>query len=893
MSGILRWAEKVLENVDQKYAGKTGEGVVGTERPPATSGGVDQISLAPPAAEMSFSSRQFQRSGKLMATKIPLSTTTASVPPTSSADDDAFFDALSSAFSKGTAMSAITEPPKNVTPLPTQPSSPLLPAVSPLPTSLVDSTTPGQITSADLASLFVNAGSADILAPASSPPHPYSAAPTPGASPRPPLPPEIPTTGEQTPRALDGSSSSAAAIPPSPTPSPAPLVPVNPIAIPPTPTNPSPEPSPPAVVPVGSQPATPRSVPPSPTPPLQPSPRAAASAAPPHSPASSPAPLPPLAPRVPPLALGTKAEAITPAAVPNNSAATETGAPDSDRGRKREPTPQVLSAHSSRPGPAAGRTETLLAEKTQLCKELATRLDEVTQLRSLQARVDELELDCQRQHSRMELLKNAFTAAKEETKASVKSHDLRPITTQALAVELKAARTVSTQQESDVSTERRMAQQQIVALGGALKALQSETALQINGWKASLKFLQQREQARRALLPLVLEGERAEMSRSVVAAQRQCDEQSHRMEYLEQRSRGLESELARARAELRDYRQRATAVLEEKDRQIADLQRAAQGDHPERAEKDGEAAQGPQEGAERKDPDPEAERLKKECHRLQEELASVRDIVRDTTEQSAAREQQLQMDLATARQRVAEIQTAAEREQLLSKTLTRDVAQKANQLAFLQAELEQERQRAQVLQQQVQQQIQQQRKKLLAIPRLDDRDDDFDEGCRGGTAEREMAQSRLRALSEQLLERQIQIETLSSEKASLQLMVEKLSRLGSAASSATSSATRKISMGGPMAAVPFPTPALDTVPPPGSTPPLVNPPLDDFTLLTSLAPMWAFEHPAVSRAICGNFDNGSEHTIHVLRRNPIMRVAVVLYVLFLQLYFIFSLTLRR
>jgi len=199
-------------------------------------------------------------------------------------------------------------------------------------------------------------------------------------------------------------------------------------------------------------------------------------------------------------------------------------------------------------------------------------------------------------------------------------------------------------------------------------------------------------------------------------------------------------------------------------------------------------------------------------------------------------------------------------------------------------------------------------------------------GADGDGGEAIQLRARVQQLSDELIERQVLADALASEKAALQVVVERLTRAASANSAMT------LPMPGGKAPVGLPTPGDRNGPPSseayanlisGAMAPFVSTSTSvegEFRSMQTVLPMFALEHPRLADAIFGNFDGpcgrwavqaalqsantfllvrpltsgvtvcllwfssaAFQHAIRSLRSSPVLRLSAVLYIVFLQL----------
>ncbi|CAL8274216.1 unnamed protein product [Merluccius merluccius] len=241
-----------------------------------------------------------------------------------------------------------------------------------------------------------------------------------------------------------------------------------------------------------------------------------------------------------------------------------------------------------------------------------------------------------------------------------------------------------------------------------------------------------------------VEGERQTLAETVTASERRAADERHRADDLQQQTRSARAAAEVARQELQDYKHKASRILQSKEKLISSL-------------KEGSGLDGPEGGRasalELEELRHEKELQKEEAHRLQSQVHSLRAEVQDL-------ESQAMSEVETWRQQQLELQD-----------------QQAMQIRAKQeaeAELDRHKQELQYLEEESH------RTKASLQSRIKDREDEIQKlrnqltnKALSSSSQAEL-ESRLHQLTETLIQKQTMLEALGTEKNSLVFQLERL-----------------------------------------------------------------------------------------------------------------------
>ncbi|XP_060036922.1 golgin subfamily A member 5 isoform X2 [Erinaceus europaeus] len=331
-----------------------------------------------------------------------------------------------------------------------------------------------------------------------------------------------------------------------------------------------------------------------------------------------------------------------------------------------------------------------------------------------------------------------------------------------------------------------------------------------------------------------MEAERQSLAEAVALAERKCSEEKRRVEGLQQQVKALRSSLDSSRQELTDYKQKATRILQSKEKLISSL-------------KEGSGLEGFDSSVatsvELEELRHEREMQREEMQRLTGQVHQLRAELQDVESQQASEAESAREELRFLQDQVA--------------------AQKASRQE-LEAELERQKQESHYLEEDLH------RTKSTLQSRVRDREAEIQK-LRTQLTNKALSSSsqgelerRLHQLTETLIQKQTVLESLSTEKSALAFQLERLERQLSSASS-----------GGEGSAVIVPGLGLDA----GEGARLRSVPVLFSDAETSLAGMYGRVRKAAS-----SIDQFSIRLGIFLRRYPVVRVFVVLYMALLHLW---------
>lgn len=246
-----------------------------------------------------------------------------------------------------------------------------------------------------------------------------------------------------------------------------------------------------------------------------------------------------------------------------------------------------------------------------------------------------------------------------------------------------------------------------------------------------------------------LEEERQSMAVALTDAQRKLEEEKYRIQQLSQQMNSMRGELSSCREDLTEYKAKASRILQSKEKLITSLK-----------EERGSGGGGGEAGS---DTDIHMAEL--------EQIRSERDLLREELESQGARMQQLTLELSEV-EAAAQDQatTAAHNAFNLEETLTQERRRRSD----VEAELRQIQEEMRCAHEELT------RQKVNFSSRLQERDAEIDR-LRKQVAHKQSSSSslseleqRVHDLTESLIHKQTNIETLSTEKHSLIIQMERL-----------------------------------------------------------------------------------------------------------------------
>ncbi|CAH1792461.1 unnamed protein product [Owenia fusiformis] len=242
-----------------------------------------------------------------------------------------------------------------------------------------------------------------------------------------------------------------------------------------------------------------------------------------------------------------------------------------------------------------------------------------------------------------------------------------------------------------------------------------------------------------------LEMEKQNLAESLTSAQRKLTEEKTRYQEITNQSKSLKSQSESARQELVEYKEKAARILQSKDKLIASL-------------KDGTAMSGAESGVSSM----ELDQMRQERDMLREEIQQSRMTIENLRTELQDLEIQLQTDAEASKDQISELRDQFESETRRREDAEQEVSRHKQELKY------------------AHENFINQKSSLQA--RLNDREKDIEKlrtqlttKSMSSTSQTEL-EGRLHALTESLIQKQTMLEALSTEKNSLVLQLERMEK---------------------------------------------------------------------------------------------------------------------
>ncbi|XP_077996427.1 golgin subfamily A member 5-like isoform X2 [Glandiceps talaboti] len=241
-----------------------------------------------------------------------------------------------------------------------------------------------------------------------------------------------------------------------------------------------------------------------------------------------------------------------------------------------------------------------------------------------------------------------------------------------------------------------------------------------------------------------LEGEHRSLAETLTTMQKKYNSEKSRVHELAMQLKTAKGNLDSVKQELNDYKQKATRILQSKDKLINSLK-----------EGNPSGDQGVLAGIELEEIQQEKEDMKEELQQSKMKIEQLRSELQDLEFQS-------QTDSDMAQEQIQDLESQLSDERRQHKELVTELAEKTDELKYNQQELHRQKTNFQVRIQDREDEIQKLRHQLTTKTM--------------STTTQSELENRLHALTESLIQKQTMLEALSTEKNSLVVQLERLER---------------------------------------------------------------------------------------------------------------------